>query len=177
MTTTQKRFCHEVVERCGENFQRCLQCLSCASGCPVVRAMTYRPNGVIRLVQYGLAQEVLESPDIWLCVGCNTCSIACPMAIDIPLLMDALREMALENRSKINETGILNFHREVLDSIQRHGRTHKLEIMLRYKVRQRDLFSDMDLGLKMMAKRKLDLLPSKIADPKSVAKLFKEFDV
>jgi hypothetical protein len=28
----------------------------------------------------------------------------------------------------------------------------------------------------MMAKRKLDLLPSKIADPKSVAKLFKEFD-
>jgi heterodisulfide reductase subunit C len=138
--------------------------------------MTYRPNGVIRLVQYGFAQEVLESPDIWLCVGCNTCSIACPMAIDIPVLMDTLRELAVENQAQINETGILNFHKEVLDSIERYGRTHKLEIMLRYKVRQRDLFSDMDLGLKMMAKRKLDLLPSRVADTKSVSNLFKEFN-
>jgi heterodisulfide reductase subunit C len=176
MTTTHKRFCQAVVERCGENFQRCLHCLSCASGCPVIGAMTYRPNGVIRLVQYGFAQEVLESPDIWICVGCNTCSIACPMAIDIPVLMDTLREIAVENQANINETGILNFHKEVLDSIQRYGRTHKLEIMLRYKVRQRDLFSDMDLGLKMMAKRKLDLLPSRIADTQSIANLFKEFN-
>ncbi|MBI5895575.1 MAG: heterodisulfide reductase, partial [Desulfobacterales bacterium] len=98
------------------------------------------------------------------------------MAIDIPVLMDTLREIAIENKAKINETGILNFHKEVLDSIQRYGRTHKLEIMMRYKVRQRDLFSDMDLGLKMMAKRKLDLLPSRIADTKSVSNLFKEFN-
>lgn len=136
--------------------------------------MTYRPNGVIRLVQYGFVQEVLESADIWLCVGCNTCSIACPMAIDIPVMMDALREMAIETGAKIDETGILNFHQEVLKSIQRYGRTHKLEIMMRYKLRQRDLFSDMDLGLKMMTKRKLDLMPSKIADPKAVARLFSQ---
>ncbi|RJQ84271.1 MAG: heterodisulfide reductase [Desulfobacteraceae bacterium] len=175
MTSMEHDFCQTVSRRCGEEFQRCLQCLSCAGGCPFVEAMTYRPNGIIRLVQYGFRQEVLESPDIWLCVGCHTCSIACPMAIDMPLLMDALREMAIESGARINETAILNFHREVLGSIQRYGRTHKLEIMLRYKLRQRDLFSDMDLGLKMMAKRKLDLLPSKITDPKVVGKLFSEF--
>jgi heterodisulfide reductase subunit C len=121
MMNPKDQFCETVVQRCGEAFQRCLQCLSCAGGCPFSQAMTYRPNGIIRLVQYGLDQQVLESPDIWLCVGCNTCSIACPMAIDFPAMMDALREIAIESGAKIDETGILNFHQEVLNSIQRYG--------------------------------------------------------
>jgi heterodisulfide reductase subunit C len=134
--------------------------------------MTYRPNGVIRLVQLGLKTEALECSDIWLCMGCNTCSTACPMAIDIAAVMSALREMAMEEGVRIAEPGILNFHQEVLDSIQRYGRTHKLEIMIRYKLRQRDLFSDMDMGLRMLAKRKLDLRPSKIIHRKQIRKLF-----
>jgi len=123
VSETDPEFCPQVVQRCGGDFQRCLQCLSCASGCPFVDTMHYRPNGIIRMVQYGFSQEVLESPDIWLCVGCHTCSIACPMAIDMPGLMDGLREMAIETGAKINETAILAFHREVLGSIQRYGRT------------------------------------------------------
>ncbi|MFZ5572149.1 MAG: 4Fe-4S dicluster domain-containing protein [Thermodesulfobacteriota bacterium] len=164
-----------MIAKSGENFGRCLQCLTCAGGCPVAEAMRYRPNGIIRLVQYGLAQEVLEAPDIWLCMGCNTCSIACPQGIDIPALMDALRETAIEEKARIAEPAILGFHRAVLHSIQKYGRTHKLEIMMRHKLSQRDLFSDMDIGLKMLAKRKLDLLPSKITRPETIQNLFREF--
>ena len=165
-------FCEAVVRRSGENFRRCFHCQSCGSGCPVSQAMTYRPNGVIRLVQYGLKSEALECSDIWLCMGCNTCSTACPMAIDIVAVMSALREMAIEEGVRIAEPGIFNFHQEVLNSIYRYGRTHKLEIMMRYKLRQRDLFSDMDTGLRMLAKRKLDLRPSKIINKTQIRKLF-----
>ena len=94
------------------------------------------------------------------------------MAIDIAAVMSALREMAIEEGVRIAEPGIFNFHQEVLNSIQKYGRTHKLEIMMRYKLRQRDLFSDMDMGLKMLAKRKLDLRPSKIIDKTQIRKLF-----
>ncbi|MEW6672797.1 MAG: 4Fe-4S dicluster domain-containing protein [Thermodesulfobacteriota bacterium] len=160
-----KNFCDEVIRRCGDNFRRCLHCLSCAGGCPVNHAMTYRPNGIFRLIQFGMQKEVLESSDIWLCLGCNTCTIACPMAIDIAAVINSLREIAIEKKVPIAEPDILNFHQEVLNSIQRHGRTHKLEIMLLYKLRRWDFFSDMNIGLKMLAKRKLDLLPSTIADP------------
>jgi len=138
----------------------------------VSHAMTYRPNGVIRLVQFGFREEALRCSDIWLCMGCNSCSAACPMAIDIAALMTTLREMAIEAGVRVAEPRILDFHRQVLDSIQRYGRTHKLEIMLRYKLQQLDLFSDMDIGLKMLARRKLDLRPSKIADPRGVQGLF-----
>jgi len=86
--------------------------------------------------------------------------------------MDTLRQMAIEEGISPAEPDILGFHNEVLKSIERYGRTHKLEIMLRYKIRKRDWFSDIDVGLKMLAKRKLDLLPSKIDKIDGVKKLF-----
>lgn len=167
-------FCRDVVHRSGTDLRLCFHCQSCAGGCPVSQAMTYRPNGVIRLVQLGFRLEALECPDIWLCMGCNTCSTACHMAIDIASVMSALREIAIEEGVRIAEPGILNFHQEVLNSIHRYGRTHKLEIMMRYKLRQLDLFSDIDLGLKMLAKRKLDLQPSKILNTAQIQKLFSD---
>jgi hypothetical protein len=67
---------------------------------------------------------------------------------------------------------ILNFHKEVVNSIRRHGRTHKLEIMMRYKLSKKDWFADMDVGLKMMQKRKLDLMPSKVRAISDIRKMF-----
>jgi heterodisulfide reductase subunit C len=161
-----------ILAQSGTDFRRCFHCQSCGGGCPVSHAMTYRPNGIIRLIQLGLVRDALHSSDIWLCIGCNTCSMACPQAIDIAALMDVMRHMALEEGVSIAEPDILAFHKEVVNSIHKYGRTHKLEIMLRYKLRQLDMFSDFDVGLKMLAKRKLDLRPSKIADRKVMNRIF-----
>ena len=92
-------------------------------------------------------------------------------------IMDVLRQMAIKENKKIAEPGILNFHNAVVNSISRYGRTHKLEIMMRYKLASKDFFSDVDLGLKMLSKRKLDLLPSKVKDKKAVRALFEKADV
>ena len=165
-------FAAKVAQRSGVNINLCWHCQSCAGGCPFVSAMDYPPNRVIRLIQLGLRQEALESSGIWICVGCNTCSIQCPNAIDIPAINDALREMAIEAGVSVGEPDILNFHREVLHSIERYGRTHKFEIMLRYKLRRRDWFSDASVGLKMFAKRKLELLPSRSRDVETIKSLF-----
>jgi heterodisulfide reductase subunit C len=162
----------EVKRRCGVDINLCWHCQSCASGCPFVSAMDYPPNAVIRLAQLGLRKEALESSGIWICVGCNTCSVQCPNSIDIPAVNDSLRQMAMEEGVKIAEPNILHFHQEVLNSIKRYGRTHKFEIMLRYKLRRRDWFSDVAVGLKMFAKHKLEILPSRIRDMKTIKRLF-----
>jgi len=172
ISNRDSNFGAEVERRSGVNINQCWHCQSCAGGCPFVSAMDYPPNRVIRLVQLGLKKEALESSGIWICVGCNTCSIQCPNAIDIPAVNDALREIAIEEGVTIAEPGILNFHQEVLNSIERYGRTHKFEIMLRYKMRRRDWFSDVAVGLKMFAKRKLELLPSRSRDMKTIRGLF-----
>ncbi len=167
-------FAGEMGEKTGIDFNRCLQCKTCANGCPFLDGMDHAPNQIIRMIQLGMVEEVLKTSAIWVCVGCNTCSSACPMAIDIPALMDGLRHAALEKGVEIPEPDILNFHQEVLNTVKKYGRTHKLEIMMRYKLKKMDLFSDMGVGLKMLKKRKLDLTPSRVKDIKAIEKIFQE---
>ena len=166
-------FAAEIERRSGVNINLCWQCKTCTNGCPFSQAMDYPPNSVIRLAQLGLKKEALESSGIWVCVGCNTCSIQCPNAIDISAVNDTLRQIAIEEGAAIAEPDILNFHREVIHSIERYGRTHKLEIMMRYKLKSRDWFTDTVLGVKMLIKHKLKLLPSKIKAIGDIKRIFK----
>jgi heterodisulfide reductase subunit C len=160
-----------LLSKCGFDYNRCLHCRCCGSGCPFLETMDYHPNQVIRLIQLGLVEETLTSRTIWTCVACNTCSMQCPMAIDIPAVMDGLRHLALERQVIPAEPDVVEFHRAVLESISRYGRTHKLEIMMRYKLKTRTFLKDWQVGLKMMAKRKLDLTPSRVKSIKDIKTL------
>jgi heterodisulfide reductase subunit C len=169
----QDRFLARDIQRLsGTNLNRCYQCRSCGNGCPFIRGMDYPPYGVIRLVQYGMRRQALESHTIWICVGCHTCSVQCPMGIDIAAIMATLRRLALEEGVMVAETNILDFHREVLQSIKLYGRAHKLGIMLRYKARVHQWFADLDVGLRMLAKRKMDLKASRVKAMGEITRLF-----
>lgn len=157
-----------------ENYNFCFQCRTCASACPFLDAMDIHPNVILRMLQLGVDKPALESSTIWVCVGCNTCCDSCPMAIDIPSVMDGLRHLALEKGKDIKEPDILNFHQQVSDSIKKYGRTHKLEIMIRYKLKKKDYLHDIGLGLTMLKKRKLDLMPKKVKDIKAIESIFKK---
>lgn len=171
----QERSLKEAIRKqAGVDFSACLHCSSCSNGCPFVEGMDFPPNAVFRMIQFGMVSKVLECSTIWVCVGCNTCSSVCPMAIDIPGVFDGLRHLALERGVVVKEPDILNFHNEVLNTVKRYGRTHKLEIMMRYKLKSMDLLSDIGMGLKMLQKRKLDLKPSMIKDKKALEKIFKK---
>ncbi|MDD2901932.1 MAG: 4Fe-4S dicluster domain-containing protein [Syntrophales bacterium] len=162
----------EVKEQSGTDLFRCYQCRSCGNGCPFVQAMDYTPNQVLRLVQFGMRREVLSCKTIWICVGCHTCSSQCPMSIDIASVMDTLRLMAVEEGVAIGKPNIIDFHEEVLRSLEKYGRAHKLGIMLGYKRQTGRWLKDLDVGLKMLAKRKLDLIPSRVRDVKEITELF-----
>ncbi len=174
LNMTDPNFSSEISEKSGIDVNACYHCRTCAGGCPFSAAMDYAPHGVNRLVQLGLKEEVLKCNSIWVCVGCHTCVVQCPMAIDIPVVMDTLRQIAIKEKVVIPEGDILNFHKTLIHSIKRYGRTHKLEIMMRYKLIKRDWFSDMDVGIKMLAKRKLDILPSKVKNIRETKKIFKK---
>ena len=169
----QDRYLARDIQRLsGTNLNRCYHCRTCGGGCPFIQGMDYPPNAVIRLVQYGLRRQALESHTIWICVGCHTCSVQCPMGIDIAAVMATLRRLALEEGAMIAETNILDFHREVLQSIKLYGRAHKLGIMLRYKARVHQWFADLDVGLRMLAKRKMDLKASRVKAMGEITRLF-----
>jgi heterodisulfide reductase subunit C len=92
--TVRGLFVADVEEISGQGLLECNQCGRCSAGCPIAAAMDLLPSQAIRLAQLGL-EEVLESTTIWICASCLTCVTRCPKGVDLPRLMEALRQVAL----------------------------------------------------------------------------------
>jgi len=87
----------------GESLLVCNQCGKCSAGCPVAFSMDILPNQVIRLAQLGI-EDVLESQTIWTCAACLTCVSRCPKGVDLPRVMEAIRQIAMQRRGNQMES-------------------------------------------------------------------------
>jgi heterodisulfide reductase subunit C len=138
--------------------------------------MDVSASQIMRLIHLGAELEVLESRAIWLCASCEACTTRCPMGIDIAGVMDVLRIMAVERKVDLPDARVEAFNRSFLRSVRRHGRVYEVGMLAAYKLRSRDLFSDMDKAPKLLAKNKLSLLPSRSGAAKEVREVFDRAD-
>jgi heterodisulfide reductase subunit C len=77
----------------------CFTCGECSSACPVSGERgVFDPRFIFRMVNFGLAEDLLRSPSIWLCVQCGRCTEACSQLVDGCRMMDSLRELAVHER-------------------------------------------------------------------------------
>jgi len=152
---------------------RCYQCMSCTLGCPMAQEMDLLPHEVMMAVQLGRDDEVLRSSTPWLCASCEACATRCPNEIEIVQLMDLIRRRAVQQgmvREKEPE-----LHRVFLREIKRRGRVHELSLLLELK-RRTGLFKisvdELKLGLKMLLKGKLKILPTAKRGGEELKRLF-----
>ena len=168
-------FLEEVKQKSGEDLSLCYQCFKCTAGCPTAPYMDIRPNNIIRMIQMGMKREVLESSAIWLCVYCQTCGTRCPNEIHIGILMDALREMAVEEGVPAKEKNIHLFHEAFIKSIRRGGRAHEVTMLMDYMLRSRDLMKDSLIpGMVLFLKGKFPLLPSFVKGRQEIKRIFEK---
>jgi len=158
----------------GVPLQRCYHCRKCTAGCPVAPYMEYNPNKVVKMIQNGKRDEVLNSSTIWICLSCETCITRCPNQVDIARMMDVLRQMAIESGLGARERNILKFHESFLSNIKMGGRINEPLMMVQYKLKSGDLFSDAVVGVEMFLKGKLSLLSPRTKDIKSVKDIFEK---
>lgn len=164
----------EKVNRLGkQTIQLCYQCQKCSVGCPVAYTMDYPPNQLIRMIQYGMEDEVLTSSTIWLCASCETCTTRCPNEVDVAQLMDILRQIALNKHIPAKERDIPEFHKAFLTSVRMGGRVYELGMMGIYKLKTRTFFKDMQLGRHMFNRGKINILPHRIRGRKEIKDIFK----
>lgn len=174
-------FLGEVNEASGENVSLCYQCRKCSSGCPVSFAMDYLPDVILRMVQLGLKDRVLNSATIWICASCETCTTRCPNGIDVAEVMDTLRRRALlEGRVARSVRDIPKFHQAFLGSIRAGGRVHEIGMLRRYmlrtnlwgKLRSGELLNQAKLGWGMFRRGKLKIRPQRIRQTGEIKRLF-----
>jgi heterodisulfide reductase subunit C len=96
-------FVRQIETISGQSLLACNQCGKCSAGCPVAFNTDILPNQVIRLAQLGI-DDVLDSQTIWTCAACLTCVSRCPKGIDLPRVMEAMRQLKMERDGNQIET-------------------------------------------------------------------------
>jgi heterodisulfide reductase subunit C len=82
----------------GGNIKKCFACGTCAAGCPVTNIdEEYNCRTIIRKILFGMREEVLKSPVIWLCAMCYRCYARCPQQVNFTDIMRALRHLAVRD--------------------------------------------------------------------------------
>jgi heterodisulfide reductase subunit B len=166
----------QIVQReIGENAFLCYQCVKCTSGCPLSDHFDLTPNQVMRALQLG-DESVLESKTIWLCASCQTCSTRCPQGLDIAGIMDALRIEAKRRGIAPAIPEVDKFSSIFLRDIDLLGRLYEVGLMGgmylatigKLLKNTEQLQKDMGMGLEMMKRRKLKLVPGLTRPSKKV---------
>jgi len=171
---TDWEFIEQVQKESGQNISLCYQCGNCTAGCPYTNYFDYPVSMVMRLLQAGQKDIVLNSKAIWLCATCETCTTRCPCEIDVAHIMDTLRIIA-RRENRVSEKDIKLFYDSFLDSVKQFGRIYEMGTLLMYNLRSGHLFADADLGPKVLTKGKIHFFPKKIKGADKVAQIFERF--
>jgi heterodisulfide reductase subunit C len=147
----------------GEKILDCIQCGSCAGGCPAMFAMDYSPMQIIKMINLGMKEKVLSSSTIWVCSLCYTCATRCPRNVNFPTLMmslknKAIRENLVKNRAKSD------FHKYFFEIVNKYGRMHNPELIVKLlDITDFDsLLQSVRLALRLFKRRKVRLRAPKI---------------
>jgi heterodisulfide reductase subunit C len=132
------------------------------------------PNRIVRMIQLGMEEEVLNTRTIWACVLCSTCTARCPRDVDVPRIMDALRITAKKRGINNKFKNANAFHDVFMNSIMKHGRVYELGLLIGLKLKQSGtLFEELDIGLPAMlsAGLRIPKLPPKVNNPDEILKI------
>ncbi|MFQ6058032.1 MAG: heterodisulfide reductase-related iron-sulfur binding cluster [Anaerolineae bacterium] len=155
----------------GQNVYLCYQCVKCTSGCPLAEHFDLTPNQVMRAVQLGREELVLNSRTIWLCASCQTCTTRCPQGLDIAGIMDELRIEARRRGLQPQVPEVALFSEVFLRGINYLGRLYELGLMAELNLRTHQPFKDLPMGLEMIRKGKIKLFPRLVRYPRQVKRV------
>ena len=158
-----------VQEELGQNVYLCYQCVKCTSGCPVGEFFDWQPNQIMRALQLGQEDIALESKTPWLCAACQMCSTRCPQGLDIAAIMDFLTREAVDRGIKPPIPEVDRFDKAFMREVRLWGRAYEPGLLAEMTLHNpQGLKEDMGLYLKMLQRRKVAFMPSRVRPPRKV---------
>jgi len=161
----------------GEKISNCFQCEKCSNGCPLTFAMDIAPHQAIHALQLDLGDEVINSDTIWVCASCETCTTRCPNGIDIAHVMDTMRQLSAKKGVKESQKQSPIFHKAFLNNVRTLGRVHEMSMAVDYSIKAggiKGLLKQTRLGLNMLRKGKMKLMPGRLKAGGEIKKIFRQ---
>lgn len=163
-------------ERVEADVRDCYQCGNCSAGCPAAFSFDYTPNQIMRMLQVGLVERVLESKALQLCVQCQTCSARCPRDIDIAGILEDLKTVATAQGRDVPEH-VKTFNEAFIGSIARFGRLPELYSMAMFymgTMNPKMAMADVGLMRPMVTKGKMKFVPRRSKGAAEVGRICKK---
>jgi heterodisulfide reductase subunit C len=174
---TQAAFYREkLIKRVEADTRDCYQCGNCSAGCPAAFTFDYTPNQVMRMLQVGLVDKVLDSAAVQLCVQCLTCTARCPRNIDIAGIFEDLKTIATAQEREVPEHA-KTFNKAFMGAVARFGRLPELYMMGMFylgTMNPKMAMGDVGLAFPMVAKRKMQFIPRRAKGAAEVSRIYKK---
>jgi heterodisulfide reductase subunit C len=166
----------KLIERVQTDVRDCYQCGNCSAGCPAAFTFDYTPNQIMRMLQIGQVDEVLDSKAVQLCVQCLTCSARCPRNVDIAGIIEDLKCIAVAQGRGVPEN-VNIFNKAFMDSLARFGQLPEMFMMAMFYLGTRNpmnAMGDAGLAIPMVIKGKMQLMPKKAKGAAEVGRIYKK---
>jgi len=79
----------------------CYQCSKCTSGCEAMKLLELEPHSIMASAKDGFIEEIMQSEDIWNCVGCYKCIERCPQKMSPVDLMYILKNWCVRSGKQL----------------------------------------------------------------------------
>lgn len=164
-------FLDQVIEATpgGERMVHCLQCGTCGGSCPSGGDMQHTPRAIINMIRAGEREQVLQSNMLWACVSCYYCTSRCPQEIPVTDIIYACKRVAIAEKA-FRDTDAPALAQTFTGYVDRYGRSFEFGLATGYHLLNRPLkmMAMGPMGMKMFARGRMALTPSKI---KNIAQL------
>ena len=157
----------------GEKIDQCLQCGTCSASCPASARMRYSPRIILAALRAGRLNEVFESPTVWLCASCYSCTVRCPAGIPFTEVMYELKRMGISKGLLRKRASGVAMAKTFVGIVQKYGRSADAELICRYILRTHPakVFSFVPLGWQLLRKGRISLRAHKVAGIRGLRKM------
>jgi heterodisulfide reductase subunit C len=133
--------------------------------------MDITPRQIMRSIQLGLKEEVLDSSAIWLCLACETCTLRCPREIDIARVMESLRHQCLLEGRSPAQKDVVKFYDAFLQQVRFFGRVYEVGLGVAYNLRSMHILNNATRLPTWFAKGKVKLAPHRTKGASEVRRI------
>jgi heterodisulfide reductase subunit C len=154
----------------------CYQCGNCSASCPAAFTFDIMPNQMMRMLQVGMVDKVLDSKSIQLCIQCLTCTGRCPRNIDVAGIFEDLKTIAAGQGRDVPEHA-KTFNEAFMNAVARFGRLPELYMMGMFylgTMNPKMAMGDAGLAVPMLTKGKMAIVPRRSKGADEVGRIYKK---